>query len=615
VRLTVSEIRQKIFEASRLPSDGAGSIAGRLFHRTAECALRPGHPACWQSVLTANLDSSRWARALYEHSLGPDLTRSQSSLFENGQEVLAVWRGVQSFTTWFCGLLAEAMSAGAIQYDETREEWTGVADLFQPESSLMATISDPSWTGDVQISGRADQLICVGDRRWCVVEFKLGGGHAESDAAQACLYHELLGGAGGAAALVRFGTEPAPSETLLSGEWISEARPRLLALIAALAGVLPPFAPQPTATTAWPHPAAEAEQELGRRLVRVLREFNAEANIIGEPLVGPTFVRFVLEPARGISVRNIERQGRDIQVRLQLEQEPMIGQAGGRVVVDVQRPKREFVPFATLVPSLEENRAAGANSSVLVGVDLMGAVHFVDLGHDVPHLLVGGIPGSGKSEWLRSALASLLLANTPETLRLVLIDPKKNAFADLAESEFLWREDSLLDSPDGRIAVLLEQILDEMKARYDLFKREYADDLAHYTRKVVPAPPRLLCVVDEFADLVMSGPRKQREEIERGFARIAQMGRAAGIHLILATQRPSRQVVSGLLKASIPGRIALRVNNHIDSSVLLDRNGAQHLLGKGDLLLSAGSYDLLRLQSAYLGEDERKRIFRPQPSK
>ena len=523
--------------------------------------------------------------------------------------MLTVWRGVESFAHWFTGLLAEAMAAGAIRYDERGETWLGAGELFLTETELAATLQEPGWTGEVVVAGRADHLVRVAENRWCVVEFKLGGGHAESDAAQACLYHELLGGGDGAAALVRFGGAAEPQQMVLAGEWIQEARPKLTALIGALAGVTVAGSAEPARRVPgyWPRPANDAEIELGKLLIRALQEFHADARLVAEPLVGPTFVRFLLEPGRGVSASRIEKQGANLQMRLQLEQEPMIGRAAGRIAVDLQRPQREYVPFGSLRASLDS--AGGASSRVLAGIDLLGKVHFIDLATDSPHLLVGGIPGGGKSEWLRSAVASLLVTNTPDTLRLVLVDPKKNAFAELARSEYLWHPDSLVDSPEGRIIPLLQDLIDEMYRRYELFKLEKADDLAHYAGKAGAAPPRLVCVVDEFADLLMSGGKAEREEVERGFIRIAQLGRAAGVHLVLATQRPSRQVVSGVLKANLPGKVAFRVANRVESGVLLDRGGAQNLLGKGDLLLSAGGYDLVRLQSAYLSEEDRRIVF------
>ena len=454
-----------------------------------------------------------------------------------------------------------------------------------------------------------------------MVEFKLGAGHAESDAAQACLYHELLGGGESTAALVRFGAEPEPQQIVLAGEWIREARPKLLALVGALAGVTPaakqtePLDESGAHQHLWPKPAGSEEIELGKRLIHALREFKADASMAAEPLVGPSFVRFLVEPARGIEAGKIERQGANIQMRLRLAHEPMIARSAGRIAVDLQRPHREYVRFSDVRSSLGRIGAASvASSRVLAGMDFQGAIHFVDLAKDAAHLLVGGVPGSGKSEWLRSAVASLIVTNTPDALRLLLVDPKKNAFADLAESKFLWRRNSLVDSPDERIIPVLEELIEEMEGRYELFKQLKADDLSHYGMKAAAlhtgsAPPRIVCVVDEYADVLMGGRRVDRDDVEQAFIRIAQKGRAAGIHLILATQRPSRQVVTGVLKANISARVALRVANRVESGVILDRSGAQHLLGNGDLLLQAGGYDAVRLQSAFLPEEERRAVF------
>jgi hypothetical protein len=618
VRLTVSAIRQEIFKVSGVSSQGAGSAAGRLFHRVAENALTEGHPACWKSVLDGELNADAWIEALYEHALGPELTRQHAFLRENGEEVLTLWRGVQSFARWFCGILAEAVRSGLLGYDGQAGQWTGGQSLFQSEWELETIFSQPHWTHPVVVSGRLDQVIRVAPDRFCVIEFKLGGGHCESDAAQACLYREMLGRGGGSAAIVCFGGEPKPQETLLAGALIEQELPVLLALIGALAGVTPftgqghataPGTRETTTHSEWPKKASPAELEIERQLLRALAEFGAEARSVDEPLVGPAFVRYQLEPGRGVTAGKIERQGPNLQMRLRLHEEPIIQRSGGRIAVDVRRPDREAVSFSSLRSEIDARKTDCGNSSAVAGVDINGRVHFIDLAGGCPHLLVGGTPGSGKSEWLRSAVASLLITNTPDSLRLVLVDPKKNAFSELAGSPFLWRPDSLVDSVGESCLSLVEQMAEEMSRRYELFKQAGADDLARYRQKTGEVLPRVVCVVDEFADLLLAGGRRQRDDLERGFVRIAQTGRAAGIHLILATQRPSRQVVSGILKASLPGIIALKVANRIDSGVLLDQSGAQNLLGKGDLLLSVGG-DPVRLQAPRLIEEDRLLIFR-----
>jgi DNA segregation ATPase FtsK/SpoIIIE, S-DNA-T family len=615
-RLTVSEIRQKIFEASDEPSRGIGNVWGRLFHQVADCALRTGHPASWQLALTDELNAEAWMEKLYDEVLGPGLTNLQSSLHESGSEVWLLWCSVHSFAKWFCGLLTEAVERGKIQYDAARECWLNADTLFEQECDLSATLREPNWVGGVTIVGRADHLIRVDQNQWCVVEFKLGGGHAESDAAQACLYHELLGGGVGSAALVLFDGGPEPRQIVLEAEWIGEARPRLMALIGALAGVMngnPPEPKPPERKATWPRPVQQSHRAQGALLIETLKEFGADASLASDPLVGPTFIRYSLEPGRRIPARRIEAQAANLQVRLRLGKEPKIDRADGRIVVDIERIDRETVYFSELYDRLAEQKSDTGNSRVLAGVDLTGNIEFVDLAKDTPHLLVAGVPGSGKSEWLRAAVASLMVTNTPNTIRLVLIDPKKNAFGELRGSPYLWRPDSLVDSPEGQVIPMLAQLIGEMQERNHLFGKTSADNLRDYQRKTGLSLPRLVCVVDEYAELIMgTGNKADREQIETNFIRIAQLGRASGIHLILATQRPSRQVVTGVLKANIPGRVALRVNTRIESGVVLDQSGAEFLLGRGDLLLAAGTSTVVRLQSAYLTDEDRRKIFRPQ---
>jgi len=620
VRLTVSEIRQRIFEISETRSDGAGSLAGQLFHHEAAAAVEDGHPACWKSVLDSELNAEEWASVLYEQALGAELTRLQPALCDNGEAVLTLWRGVHSYTRWFCGLLAEAMRSGELRYDPQIECWHGAGSLFQTEREAEMLLSQPNWSRKVFVSGRMDHLVRLSQDRWCVVEFKLGGGHAEADAAQACLYHELLGGGSSSAAIIHFAGEPKSSdaqETVLQGAWIEQVRPALLALIGALAGVAADSSSTPVGSVDapdrdWPRPPGEAELQQGKKLLRALQEFHAEARMVAAPLVGPAFVRYLLEPGRGVTARKIEQQGPNLQMRLHLDAEPILQRIEGVIAVDVQRLEREFVSFESISALLAGKEAGDRRSSasLVAGVDLKGQIHFVDLARESPHLLVGGMSGSGKSEWLRSAIACLLLVNDPTTLRLVLIDPKKNAFPEMSGSPFLWRTDALVDTPDDASIHLLEELLEEIARRNELFKQVAADDLEHYRQKRPEALPHIVCVVDEFADLLMGGGKAQRDAFERAFVRIAQMGRAAGIHLILATQRPSRQVISGILKANLTGKIALRVANRTDSSVLLDQGGAQNLLGKGDLLLSTGYGSPIRLQAPRLGDEARQRIFR-----
>ncbi|MGB8259666.1 MAG: DNA translocase FtsK [Terracidiphilus sp.] len=616
--MTVSALRQRIFGVSGRAAEGAGSAAGLLFHEAARCALDESHPACWKRVLTSSVDEQEWLACLYDSVVGPGLGRLQPSLADRGEDVLKLWRGMRQFVHWFCGLLGEAIDCGRLRYDGQREEWVGAESFFQAECEVEKVFFQPEWSGPVVVSGRLDQFVRSGPERWCAVEFKLGAGHPEADAAQVCLYHELLGGSG-AAALVHFGNGPELEEILFERAAMEQARPPLTALIGALAGVSPAeqagmTSEGPNLTGEWPRRPGDEETEMGRKLERALREYGAEAQLAGEPQVGPTFVRFLLEPYRGVTVSKIERRGAELQMRLGLAQEPIIHRVEGRIAVDVQRLKREIVSFGSLRAQLHSAATEGGAARVLAGVDLRGRLHFLDLARECPHVLVGGGTGSGKTEWLRAAVASLLVTHTPETLRLAVVDPKRNAFPELAGSPFLWRPDALIDSPDSAVLSLLEDLIEEMSRRNGLLKQAAADNLEQYRQKTGQTLPRVVMVVDEFAELLLAGGRKQRDQFEQGFIRIAAVGRAAGIHLILATQRPSRQVVSGNLKANLPGKIALRVSTRVDSGVLIDQPGAEHLLGRGDLLLAGLSSDPVRLQSAWLSEEERQLIFRADAS-
>jgi DNA segregation ATPase FtsK/SpoIIIE-like protein len=249
----------------------------------------------------------------------------------------------------------------------------------------------------------------------------------------------------------------------------------------------------------------------------------------------------------------------------------------------------------------------GGSSNVPLGVDLDGKLQFVDLASpNSPHLLVAGTSGSGKSEWLRMAIAGLILANTPETLRLILIDPKRTAFTELKKSAYLFGNGSLVYPPEDRAMDTLELLIEEMEERYRRFSRAAVSDLAEHFAKTGEVLPRIVCVCDEYADLI--AVRAAKKEVEGAINRLGAKARAAGIHLIIATQYPDRNTVGGALKTNLGGRVCLRTTSHIQSNMIINRSGAERLLGKGDLFfLTIG--EPVRLQAPYLSPEERVRIF------
>jgi DNA segregation ATPase FtsK/SpoIIIE-like protein len=231
---------------------------------------------------------------------------------------------------------------------------------------------------------------------------------------------------------------------------------------------------------------------------------------------------------------------------------------------------------------------------------LNGRLQFVDLASpNNPHLLVAGTAGSGKTEWLRSAIAGLKFSNTPETLRLVLIDPKRTAFADLTGSPYL---DALVYPPEHSVIDALDPLIEEMERRYRLFEQTRAGDLPEYEEKTGSVLPRIVCVCDEYTDLLVD--RAATKNVGAAISRLGAKARAAGIHLIIATQHPDRKTVDGALKMNLAGRVCLRVADHHQSNMIINQSGAERLLGKGDLFfLSIG--DAVRLQSPYLSAQER----------
>jgi DNA segregation ATPase FtsK/SpoIIIE-like protein len=222
-------------------------------------------------------------------------------------------------------------------------------------------------------------------------------------------------------------------------------------------------------------------------------------------------------------------------------------------------------------------------------------------------MLVAGTAGSGKSEWLRAVLAGFLLTNTPDTLRLVLIDPKRNAFNELKGSSFLLNPNTLVYPDELSAADVLSKLAEEMDRRYRILQNDGVDTLDALAQKNGKKIPRIVCMCDEYFDLInqTSGSRKA---LAAQIFRLGAKSRAAGIHLIIATQQPSRQVIKGALDANIPARVGFKMDKTIESNMLLNQKGAENLLGRGDLLFKDIGQPI-RLQAPYLVPEQRIELF------
>jgi S-DNA-T family DNA segregation ATPase FtsK/SpoIIIE len=350
-------------------------------------------------------------------------------------------------------------------------------------------------------------------------------------------------------------------------------------------------------------PTAQPE-DLVRRTSRILEEtlghFGIEATV-ADTVSGPRVTRYELQLAPGTKVGRITALRDDLAYALAAREElRIIAPIPGKQAVGVEVPN----PEAALVTLGDITREFPAHAGPLMawlGLDLGGKPVYIDLAR-MPHLLIAGSTGTGKSVCLNSLLASILLRSTPHELRMILIDPKK---VELNHYESIPHLLTPVVTNMKDAAAVLSNIVREMESRYELMGMARARNLRDWNaaREAAgdPPMPTILVVIDELADLMMVSPA----EVEDAIIRLAQKSRAVGIHLVLATQRPSADVITGMIKANVPSRIAFAVSSQVDSRVVLDAGGAETLLGHGDMLFRpVGTSRLQRLQGAYVSEEE-----------
>ena len=358
---------------------------------------------------------------------------------------------------------------------------------------------------------------------------------------------------------------------------------------------------------------------MGVKLTDALRTFRVEAEIVGRT-TGPVVTQFEVEPAPGVKVRQIANLSNDLALAMRAASIRIVAPIPGRgaVGVEVPNPTSEIVAFRELLESPEFKNARAA-LPIALGKDLEGKPVIADLAK-MPHLLIAGATGSGKSVCVNTVITSLVYKHTPKTLRFLMVDPKMVELSVYNTLPHL-RHKVITDSRDA--ASVLKWAEMEMQERYELlaangcrniqdFNRRLknGDKLKVATRKDVAFEnteytgkhlPYIVVVIDELADLMMT----VQGEVEPPLARLAQKARAIGIHLLLATQRPSVNVITGLIKANFPSRIAFRVASQVDSRTIIDGMGAESLLGNGDMLfIPPGKSEAARLQGAYISSED-----------
>jgi DNA segregation ATPase FtsK/SpoIIIE, S-DNA-T family len=344
---------------------------------------------------------------------------------------------------------------------------------------------------------------------------------------------------------------------------------------------------------------AKAAERTAEALVQALRNFGVEAALVGQ-VSGPRVTRYELQLAPGTKVGKVAALKDDLAYALATTEIRILAPIPGKQAVGVEVPN--LAPnIVTLGDIFDELPANASPLSVWLGKDISGAPVWADLAR-MPHILIAGTTGSGKSGCINTMLCSILLRSTPDDLRLILVDPKRVELGLYESIPHLLTP--VVSSPKAAAAVLAN-VLGEMERRYERMSVARARNLAELNRVLSgrgEAPlPYLLIVIDELADLMMVSP----QEVEDAVIRLAQKSRAVGIHLVLATQRPSVDVITGMIKANVPSRIAFAVSSQTDSRVILDTAGAESLLGQGDMLFKPlGTSRMQRVQGAFVTEEE-----------
>ncbi len=342
-------------------------------------------------------------------------------------------------------------------------------------------------------------------------------------------------------------------------------------------------------------------RESAKKLVETLKSFGVDAKIL-EVTRGPNITRYELQPSAGVKVSKIVNLADDIALNLAATGVRIEAPIPGKAAVGIEVPNKSAATV-TLRELLEtpEFRDFKAKTAFAVGKDIAGQTLVGDLSK-MPHLLIAGATGSGKSVCINTLIASLIFKASPDEVRLLMVDPK---VVELKVYNGLPHLLIPVVTDPRKAAGALNWAVTEMLRRYKLFSESNVRNLAGYNEYLVSEGEKtmetIIIIVDELADLMMAAPH----EVEDAICRLAQMGRAAGIHLVIATQRPSVDVITGLIKANIPSRIAFAVASQIDSRTILDMMGAEKLLGKGDMLyLPYGASKPIRLQGAFISDKE-----------
>lgn len=363
---------------------------------------------------------------------------------------------------------------------------------------------------------------------------------------------------------------------------------------------LPPLSLLEKADLIQPKVDHEEYYKVSKQLEQKLVNFGVSGKVIGiSP--GPVVTTYEYAPAAGIKINKIVSLADDLALGLKAQSVRVVGSVPGKAALGIEIPNKDRqVVYIRDLLTTEKYRSSVAKLSIALGLDVVGNPVIADLAK-MPHLLIAGATGAGKSVAINTIISSLLYNATPEEVRLLMIDPKRIELSGYEGIPHLLHPVVVEPKLASRA---LQWAVREMERRYRLLEEAKVKNFDSYNETAAEKIPYIVIIVDELADLMMVASK----DVEACIARLAQMARASGMHLILATQRPSVDVLTGLIKANFPTRISFKVASKIDSRTIIDSSGAEHLLGAGDMLYLASGKSVQRIHGAYISESETSRI-------
>jgi hypothetical protein len=618
IQLSATHVRREIFLAAGGPAveeinQPINYLLERIFCESFAKLFGNDRRLHWRTAIAGTIPQKKeWQKKLeahvYKRLIGPRIGRERACLHHRTERVAAFWQASRALCHWIVEHLwrarRELATGGDLRFKL----------LTQREAPLSLELQEEGWRDSVILTGIADLVLRIpGKPHWCIVELRLGQSCPEADMAQVCLYHQILvsqhPASAGTLALIEF--KPHKEERFFDAAEIKAVQKRFTDSIGRIAGVTP----GDTQPRGQRKPGALKKEdrqkcfEQGEQLVSIFREFGKVISLAGNPVSGPAFFRYPIKLGKDTHLGEIQAVARRVQHRMSLAAPPYVHMSEDGAVVDIQHSDQDIVYFSAIRDQLPEPDEAAGCSKVLLGVDIHHQLRFADFSNPLnAHILVSGMKGSGKSEWLRSVVAAFMLTNTSDTVRFVLIDPQRETFSELKDSPFLLSSDALVYPDEQSAAGMLSNLAEVMSRRYSTLQMAGVDSRDILVRKTDVKMPRIVCICDEYVDLIRHS-MDSRRALEAQIFRLGVKAGIAGIHLIIATGQPSRQVIKGALDANIPARVGFKMKRAIDSKMLLTLGGAENLSGDGDLLFKDIG-EPIRLQAPLLVSEQRIALFR-----